>query len=416
MDSIIAFGLDIALFVLAPWLLWRLTGRILPLAVLPILIGLLLALAGGPAEGIDVPSRMGELLGWAGVLLLAFTAGLETRHPPGSESEAGNFAARNVSAARIAATAGAALVLPFAVGLAASYLLLLDIAAWQAPEGGRLAGAAAIGLCLAVSALPVLVGITRELKPAERGLGQLALRVAVIDDAVLWIGLGLLLLLVQVEGGLGHWGWLDAVAILVAALLAACSKWGDRLGGSLPGWSAWPLALLALAAGSWASSELGLHSLIGAYLAGLALPPAVARHLPAERLGLAALIGLAPFFFGHRGLGIEGAVLGWGAMVAALGLLVLSATAKIAAVVLVRPSPLIGRREAMALGCLLQCKGLMEIVAATILRDQGLLSETAYAVLVALAILSTAMTGPLFRAVQAWRRVRETDGGSRVRG
>ena len=41
----------------------------------------------------------------------------------------------------------------------------------------------------------------------------------------------------------------------------------------------------------------------------------------------------------------------------------------------------------------------MEIVAATILRDKGLLSEHAFAALVTLAVLSTLLTGPMFRVI-----------------
>jgi Kef-type K+ transport system membrane component KefB len=57
----------------------------------------------------------------------------------------------------------------------------------------------------------------------------------------------------------------------------------------------------------------------------------------------------------------------------------------------------LNRRESLGIGALLQCKGLMEIVAATILRDKGLLSEHAFAALVTLAVLSTLLTGPFFR-------------------
>ena len=55
------------------------------------------------------------------------------------------------------------------------------------------------------------------------------------------------------------------------------------------------------------------------------------------------------------------------------------------------------RRQALGLGSLLQCKGLMEIVAATILHAQGMLSDFAFASLMVLAVISTALTGPLFR-------------------
>ncbi len=81
-----------------------------------------------------------------------------------------------------------------------------------------------------------------------------------------------------------------------------------------------------------------------------------------------------------------------------MGLLLLSASAKLAATRLCPPLPSLARHETLAVGALLQCKGLMEIVAATILRDKGLLSESAFAALVTLAVLSTLLTGPMFRA------------------
>lgn len=61
------------------WGLWRLLGRSIPIAVIPIIIGLVLAAMGWLPQGWDVPSAIGDRIGWAGVLLLAFTAGLETR-------------------------------------------------------------------------------------------------------------------------------------------------------------------------------------------------------------------------------------------------------------------------------------------------------------------------------------------------
>jgi hypothetical protein len=49
----------------------------------------------------------------------------------------------------------------------------------------------------------------------------------------------------------------------------------------------------------------------------------------------------------------------------------------------------------------------MEIVAATILRDKGLLSEHAFAALVTLAVLSTLLTGPAFRWMVKYRSSEE---------
>jgi Kef-type K+ transport system membrane component KefB len=405
-----AFLLDALVFVAVPLLVWRLAHRIVPLAVLPILIGVILAIVGDRlgAAPLVAPTPLGDLLGWAGVLVLAYAAGLEARPDAAAGGAgAGPPPAFPVARARLLAAAALALALPFAAGALAATLWLLPQAAWVPPVGGGGLAAAAIGLCLAVSALPVLIGIVRELPAADRPLGLLALRIAAVDDGALWIGLGGLLVLARAaEAGavdLGAWGWRDAAAVALLALLAAAGRALDRLAPEIPPPAAWILALVWLMAGAWSTATLGIHALLGAYFAGSLTPHAVAARLPAERIGFVALALLAPFFFGHRGLGIDGGVFGGAALAAAAGLFAIAAASKVAAVVILPPSRALGRGEALMLGALLQCKGLMEIVAATILRDQGLLSETGYAVLVVLAILSTSLTKPLAGLCRRWR-------------
>jgi Kef-type K+ transport system membrane component KefB len=116
-----------------------------------------------------------------------------------------------------------------------------------------------------------------------------------------------------------------------------------------------------------------------------------------ERLGRIALFGLSPLFFAHRGLSIDGAVVTPAALGASFALLLLAGAAKLAAVCLVPPAASQPPRERVRLGLLLQCKGLMEIVAATILVQAGLITPTVFAVLVTLALVSTTLTVPLFR-------------------
>lgn len=135
-----------------------------------------------------------------------------------------------------------------------------------------------------------------------------------------------------------------------------------------------------LAAGSWASMQLGLHELIGAYFAGAIMPPSWVRRLPVEAVGTFALIWFAPMFFGHSGLHINGDALTWPSVVASLSLVVISMVTKIAAVYIYPPAASLKPRQALGVGALLQCKGLMEIVAATILHGQGMLSEFGFCI------------------------------------
>ena len=386
-----AFLIDLFCFLLVPLLCWRLVRGAVPMAVLPILAGLSVAIAAdrfGFDKSLLGPSPAGDMIGWLGVLALAFSAGLETRTTAEQAPKLGG---------RLAGSALAALALPCLVGFAVALSGVAD-GVLARPEGvSPLLSAGAIGLCLAVSALPVLVGIVRELPAADRPLGNLSLRIAALDDAILWTGLALLLFLHKGEGGAILPGsWMQAVAIGVFVLMIALR---GRIAAALPDHAALTaiLGLAYLSAGAWATTTLGLHELLGAYFAGALTPKVLAERLRPEGLGKVALFGLSPLFFAHRGLSIDGAVVTPAALGVSLFLLALAGASKLAAVHLVPPAPGLPARERNRLGLLLQCKGLMEIVAATILVQAGLITPTVFAVLVTLALVSTTLTVPLFR-------------------
>ena len=410
MADLAALVLDVLIFIGLAWTAWRVLRRSIPIAVVPIILGLLLAATGVLPANWGVPSKLGDQIGFLGVLLLAFTAGLETRQSAHLPSAPNAAPLPRPQALRFIASAGMALLLPFVAGTLAAHYYFTGLPGWDAPKGGAWMGSLAIGLCIAVSALPVLIGIIRELGPLHRPLTQIALRIAVIDDAVLWTGLALLLL--AAEGGslLASASPVTALAIGVLVVLAFAGRLAQRAQAAPPTWAVWIALPLFLVAGAWASSQLGLHALLGTYFGGAMVPSAWSRRVPLERLGQFALIGIAPLFFGHSGLKIDGSVLGWASLQASLVLLVLAVGAKLFAVLLCPPSSTLSRRDALAVGALLQCKGLMEIVAATILRDHGLLSEHAFAALVTLAVLSTLLTGPFFRALVRRRPQADIDG------
>jgi Kef-type K+ transport system membrane component KefB len=64
------------------------------------------------------------------------------------------------------------------------------------------------------------------------------------------------------------------------------------------------------------------------------------------------------------------------------------------------PARLIGWpwREALALGWLMQTKGLMEVIVLTILLDIGIISTNVFSALILMAVVSTAIVMPLTRA------------------
>ncbi|MFT8690805.1 cation:proton antiporter [Acetobacter orientalis] len=385
---------DFGVFVILPWVLWRLTRKILPIVVLPILLGILFAVWHVPVGQWGIPSLYGNDIGWLAVLVLAFTAGLEMWQHPGQDPNAEVIAP---TLGRLLGGAVVALGLPLVIGAVLVYQFFLPLHGWGVPHVPQWVAALSLGLCIAVSALPVLIGIVRELEPQHRPLGQLALKLAVVDDAALWVGLAILQFAAKGPAALHGWTGLEFVAVALLVGLALLGTWATRNFKKPPLFVIWLAVPLYLAAGSWASMQLGLHELIGAYFAGAVMPPSWVRRLPVERVGTFALIWLAPMFFGHSGLHIDGDALTWPSVVASLALVAISVLVKMGAVYLYPPAAGLSSRQKLSVGALLQCKGLMEIVAATILHSQGMISEFAFASLMVLAVISTSLTGPLFR-------------------
>lgn len=394
MEKIISLFADFGVFVILPWVLWRLTRKILPIVVLPILLGILFAVWHVPVGQWGIPSLYGNDIGWLAVLVLAFTAGLEMWQHPGQDPNAEVIAP---TLGRLLGGAVVALGLPLVIGAVLVYQFFLPLHGWGVPHVPQWVAALSLGLCIAVSALPVLIGIVRELEPQHRPLGQLALKLAVVDDAALWVGLAILQFAAKGSAALHGWTGLEFVAVALLVGLALLGTWATRNFKKPPLFVIWLAVPLYLAAGSWASMQLGLHELIGAYFAGAVMPPSWVRRLPVERVGTFALIWLAPMFFGHSGLHIDGDALTWPSVVASLALVAISVLVKMGAVYLYPPAAGLSSRQKLSVGALLQCKGLMEIVAATILHSQGMISEFAFASLMVLAVISTSLTGPLFR-------------------
>ena len=69
-------ALDTLIFIGLAQMVWRLLRRSIPIAAIPIIIGLLLAATGVLPASRGVPSKPGDQIGFLGVLLLAFTAGV----------------------------------------------------------------------------------------------------------------------------------------------------------------------------------------------------------------------------------------------------------------------------------------------------------------------------------------------------
>lgn len=408
LSSASIFFLQAAIVVGVPYTLWRLlgAGRILPLVVVQILVGVAL---GPGVLGQWLPEWHAALFGkqalaalngvqWLAVTLFCFLTGLHLR-----ETELGN-APRQV----LAVSAGG-MALPFALGAVAGLWLAQTLPGLVGAKASLIAFALAFGLCTAVTALPVLAAILREMGLASQPLGQLALRCAAVTDGAVWLILAVLLLSQgQADGHPGAHGlqgllpgdsllalvacaiaYLVAFFMVVRPLLARCLADHRRDNEALLA-----IALVLLLVSAFASELVGLHHVLGSFVAGLVWP----RRHAAQVLKLlepATVVVLLPFFFIAAGLRAQAAAFD-NAMLAVFAVATLVAmVGKIVGVALPARAAGLDSRSAWALGTLLQTKGLVEVVVLGILLDAGILAPSSFTGLLWMALATTVLARPL---------------------
>jgi hypothetical protein len=257
-----------------------------------------------------------------------------------------------------------------------------------------------VAVCIAVTALPVLAAILREMGLIGTRLGQTALALAAVNDAALWLVLAVLLALAagsaaEVLATLGLAAlWLGVMVGVVRPLLA-------RLAAGEGAEERMLVAAVATAIASAASAEaIGIGYIIGAFAAGTLMPLRCRAALLARLEPVAATI-LLPFFFMATGLK---ALIEPGEPVF-LALLALATLATVAGKVVGTALPARAAGEpwsfALALGALMQAKGLMEVVVLAVLHDAGLIGTTLFSVMVAMAMVCTVIAAPLTRLTLA---------------
>ncbi len=299
--------------------------------------------------------------------------------------------------------AAASVVVPAALGFLAGFWILVRHPEELTPGISPAELAAAVGICTGVTALPVLGAILREMDLLGRRIGHLALGIAGFNDLALWILLGALLTAVagKAAGGPGVLITLLCVPIyLVVMVYVVRPLLGGMIIARMRDGEVQERALALVGAATIASALatefMGLHYILGAFVTGAIMPDNLRKPI-LDRLQVITLALLMPFFFmltGLRTLIDPGSP-------AFLEIFVV--TTIVAVIGKVGGSALAARFVgeswplALALGALLQTKGLMELIVLTILLDARIISANVFAALILMAMVSTALAMPVAR-------------------
>ncbi|KAI8541764.1 hypothetical protein RHMOL_Rhmol08G0087600 [Rhododendron molle] len=166
------------------------------------------------------------------------------------------------------------------------------------------------------------------------------------------------------------------------------------------------IALGGVMISGFISDSIGVHPSFGAFIFGLVFPNGPLAVTLIERLEDFITGFLLPLFFVSSGLKtnvskIQGAST-WFTLIMAS---IISSVAKVAGTVLVALSVKMPFREGVALGLLMNSKGLAELIGLNHGKDQKVIDDTAYAMMVITAIFMNAVITPLL--IQIYRPARK---------
>ena len=321
-----------------------------------------------------------------GVALFVFLMGLEF--------DVSSLAGHRRTAAAVAVTS---VVLPFVLGIAlATHLSAVD------PRPHRLGFVLFLGAAMSVTAFPVLARILADSGLTTTTLGGLALTCAALDDVLAW---SLLSVVAVVSGARTSQPWLlllfplylAAMSALVRPALRRAFPPGTRLG---------PAQLATVLAGVLMSGAItdwiGLHFVVGAFLFGIVMPRAGRETLQAmiaERIGELNATLLLPAFFIVTGLAVRLSGIGRSGLVTLALVLLVAITGKFGGAFAAARLCRLPARESAALATLMNTRGLTELIILTVGVQLGVLDRKLFSIMVVMALLTTAMAGPLLRLI-----------------
>jgi Kef-type K+ transport system membrane component KefB len=335
------------------------------------------------------PSSMAsfEILSTVGLILFLFLIGTEV-----------NIEHLYHQRATAALSSTMSILAPFAIGA----LLAHPLRTRFAPQGiGSLPFVLFLGIAMSITAFPVLARILEERGIQRTRLGTTAITRAAVDDLVAWILLALALALVGAGGGpLSVAIRLIGLAIYLLVMIGVVRPIAARV-PRLRGTGDISIELLAIMVAfaftsAAATDALGLHPLFGAFLAGVCFPRADSWQKAIRgRLDMLVSVLLLPLFFALTGMHTRLDLLNKPAMWLWAGVLLVAAMlGKIGGATLAARWTGQSWRDSLALGALLNTRGLVELIVLNIGYNVGVFSPTLFTMLVVMALVTTMSTTP----------------------
>lgn len=326
----------------------------------------------------------------------------------GAEFDLSLIKSRIKSAASISA---AGILAPFALGALVALVIAGDSTLFNEKASLTLV-VLFMGASMSITAFPMLARIIFEQGLTKTSLGVLAIAAGSIDDAVAWCVLAIVLAafandssfaVIAIGGGLLYAFF---VLIVVRRMLVPLGEKVEREGQMSNEILITVLCLAML--GAWFTDFIHIYAVFGAFLMGIAMPRGLFQKELEKKILPLTTNFLLPVFFVYSGLNTRiGLVDSW-YLWALTGLILLAAVGgKFGACTLAARFHGESWKESVAIGTLMNARGLMELILLNIGLERGIIKPPLFAMLVMMAIITTLMATPLFERVYGSKAKRD---------
>jgi Kef-type K+ transport system membrane component KefB len=233
-------------------------------------------------------------------------------------------------------------------------------------------------------------------------MGTVAIGAGAIDDAMAWCLLALVLASFDSNMSQAIWSigggvlFVSTAIFLIRPVFQRLERWFIEEDNTLSDVGL-VVGLAAMAFGAWFTDKIHLHAVFGAFVIGACLPRGVMTRDIIARVQPLAVALLLPLFFTYSGLNTKIGLLNSPYLWGMCGLVMIAAIAgKFGACWLAARCCGLPQRESLGIGTLMNARGLMELIIINIGLQRGVISESLFAILVIMAVVTTLMASPLF--------------------
>ncbi|WEJ95571.1 K(+)/H(+) antiporter [Yamadazyma tenuis] len=262
-----------------------------------------------------------------------------------------------------------------------------------------------IAVAMCITAFPVLARILTELNLISDRVGTIVLAAGITNDLVGWILLALAVILANSSAPvttvyilLATAAWFVVMFIPVRRALSwYLRRFTNDLVTGEPSQFSMMLILLLVFVSAFYTNIIGVHAIFGAFMVGVIVPRDNGYVIRiTEKLEDLVHLLMIPLYFAVAGLNVNLGLLNegvdWGYTI---GIIVLAMVGKIAGGFVAAKFNKLLWRESLAVGVLMSCKGIVEIVVLNVGLNAQILTQKTYSMFIVMALVTTFLTTPL---------------------